>query len=310
LKLRAWYFIIYKDAQPVGLLPLVGSNKKIYSLPHLSYGGVHPNGETIVDEVVYYELCLWIAKSDPIAGFYKLELPEKGKIPDCRIPLFVRSTTPLFNKIHPPKSTYWLNLSAQTDQQMHLFNPNLRRKIRSSARKGVVVSIGGVELLESFMLVYQQNLHHLGSPSLGKSFLHAMISFLKAEDSRIAIARLGNKIIGGGIWFLYQGFCENNTFATLRSHNAYYTSYALHWSMIQYAINNKFKIYSFGRSSTNSSVEHYKKQWPVNTIPIFYNHTHPSKSISSHRNFFSKIWKHLPPFLVNTLGPPIAKRIF
>jgi len=203
-----------------------------------------------------------------------------------------------------------MTLAGSEQEQLAQFTPNLRRKIRAASRKGVRVKLGREELLNHLIPIYQKNMHRLGSPALGKQFFAHMIKACKKEEATIAIAYFEGKPIGGGLWLSYAGFCENSIFATLAKHNHLYTTYALHWAMIQHAQGRGDHTYSFGRSTTNSTVANYKTQWPVQIHPLFHNSTHPIKNTHRTRNLLTTIWKHLPPFLVNILGPHIAKRIF
>ena len=313
---RVFYLFLYAQDQVVGLMPLAYHNKQLFSMPHLSYGGIcwlnesHPD-----DESVLHKVSLLLDQTASPAGFYRVHLEEAHLITEnSQAEIFpqiqVRSTMPVLKHTEQKKAVYWMTVENDPRQQMEAFSSNLRRKIKASGRKGVEVTLGGVELLKDFMPIYRQNLHRLGSPALGFDFFQHLFQACKKEEAILVIAYHQGQPIGGGLWLSYSGFCENTHFATLPKHNHLYTSYALHWAMIQHAQGRGEHTYSFGRSTIGSTVEKFKTQWPVEVHPLYYNSTYPIVNRITSKTWLSKIWKHLPSFLVNAIGPSIAKRIY
>jgi len=313
---RIFYLFLYAQNQVVGLLPIAYHNKQLFSMPHLSYGGIcwlnesHPDDEPMLNKV-----SLLLVQTASPAGFYRFDLEEahliSGQSQPVTLPqIQIRSTIPVLKHTQHNKAVYWMTLKSDPQQQMATFSSNLRRKIKSSLRKGVEVKHGGIELLNDFMPLYRQNLHRLGSPALGKDFFQHLLQACTPEEATLAIAYHHGQPIGGGLWLSYHGFCENTHFATHPKHNHLYTTYALHWTIIQHTIQKQNHTYSFGRSTPGSTVETYKFQWPVQTHPLYHNSTHPIKNTLTHHTWLTKLWKHLPTTLVNTLSPPIAKRIY
>jgi len=310
-----FYLFLYAQNQVIGLLPLTHHNKQLFSMPHLSYGGIHWLNEPHPDdESTLNKVSLILNQTTPPAGFYRLNLEDTHQInqhlPTITPQIQLRSTIPVLKHAQQNKAVYWMSLKSDPQQQMATFAPNLRRKIKSSLRKGIEVTHGGIELLNDFMPLYRKNLHRLGSPALGKDFFQHLLQTCPPEEATIAIAYHHGQPIGGGLWLSYHGFCENTHFATLPQHNHLYTTYALHWTLIKHAISNHHHTYSFGRSTTDSTVAHYKTQWPVQILPLYHNSTHPIKNTLASLAWLTKIWKHLPALIVNTIGPSIAKRIY
>jgi hypothetical protein len=65
-----------------------------------------------------------------------------------------------------------------------------------------------------------------------------------------------------------------------------------------------------GRSTVGSGVHAYKSQWPVIEKKVFFNKTYPSEISLKDQKWATKIWKVLPGFFVDAIGPGIAKRIY
>ena len=163
-------------------------------------------------------------------------------------------------------------------------------------------------MVDDFATVYNKNMHQLGSPTLGTSFFKSL-NWTEHANAEILVAYHNDKPIGGGFCMWYDGYYENTWFSTLNTYNSLYTSYALHAEMIKSAIDKKMKVYSMGRSTTNSGVRNYKQQWPVEEVPLYFNSTKKSGFKLKDQKWLTGIWRILPPIVVNNIGPVIAKRI-
>ena len=108
----------------------------------------------------------------------------------------------------------------------------------------------------------------------------------------------------------YDGYYENTWFSTLSKYNNLYTSYILHAEMIKSAILKKANIYSLGRSTKGSGVHQYKLQWPVEDKDLFFSRTFKEGFSLKDQRWLSAIWKHLPGFFVDAIGPFFAKRMY
>jgi len=317
LQINVWYCILFSGGQAIGLLPLTGTKKYFYSMPHLSYGGIMWLCDPPEDEgSVFRHVIQWIQSDQPTSGFYEIYLDKLTKKVDNQDmetypKLILRTLAPQLEHFHTGKSIYWMKLMPSLSEQDKLYKANLRRKIRAAGRKSVEVIVGGQALLHDFFGVYRNNLHRLGSPPLPIDFFRQILNACPTNEAMIAVAYYQGKPIGGGFWMAYKGFVENTHFATLAKYNSLYTAYALHGKMVEQAINQGAHTYSFGRSSSGSSVEKFKTQWPVEVIPLYLNSTHPiHHQEPGIRNLLSNIWKRLPSLITNWVGPVIAKRIY
>ncbi|PJB56045.1 MAG: hypothetical protein CO098_15105 [Bacteroidetes bacterium CG_4_9_14_3_um_filter_41_19] len=311
LKCCTWYIILYQHEQPIGLLPLTKTRNRFFSQPHQSYGGIHwLISAPADDQDTLKRILSWQVQTKPASGFWSVKIEQLPVQLDQQLHIELRSLHPVLNYTDRQKSTYWLKLFPGEKDQMEALKPNLRRKIRAAKRKGVTFRVGKEELLPDFMDVYGRNMHRLGSPAHGKDFFKSLLTSAQNERAVLAVAYYQGKAIGGGCWLSYNGFYENTHFATLGNYNHLYTSFGLHWEMICYAQGRGGHTYSFGRSTTGSTVEKFKTQWPVDVYPLYFNSTRPIKHTLTSKTWLSKIWKHLPSFLVNAIGPSIAKRIY
>ena len=137
-----------------------------------------------------------------------------------------------------------------------------------------------------------------------------MLSSVPGSNVDVFVCYHDSKPIGGGFCMWYDGYYENTWFATLGKFNNLYPSYALHEAMIKKAIQRGAGIYSLGRSTKNSGVHKYKKQWPVIEKELFFSRTVTIGWSLKDQKWLSKIWSRLPKKLADSLGPFFAKRMY
>lgn len=313
LWLKPIYLFILDDQHTIGLLPIVQVGRKFISIPHFSGGGFcwKKGFEPDLSESSFLSKLINKITADKLAaGFYSINIGdvETGSEKPS-LPIEVRHTNPFFGETKTEKVIYLKPLMDTEEEQFQLFDSNLRRKIRKAEKNGIAVKFGGIELVDDFALVYNRNMHQIGSPTLGKKFFRSLIE-TPDINAGILVAYLDDKPIGVSFNMWYDGYCENTWFSTIQDYNNLYTSYFLHWEMIRKAIGMGIGTYSFGRSSKGSGTQRYKLQWGVEEKELFFSNTIPSGFSLKNQKWISGIWKRLPGFVVDNLGPVIAKRIY
>jgi serine/alanine adding enzyme len=208
------------------------------------------------------------------------------------------------------KITSILKLECDIENQFNHLSSNVKRKINKAQKNNIEIKTGQAELLKDYYFVYCKNMLHLGSPVLELGFFNEIITKYSNGNVKIFVAYYENKPIGSALILSYYGFYENCWFASIRKYNYLYTSYLLHWEMIKYAIENNAKYYSFGRSNQNSSVLRYKKQWNTENITLYWSYSEKQKYNIRKFHILSMLWKKLPLFIANKLGPFFARNIY
>ena len=250
-------------------------NKQYVSLPHFSYGNSNLLPETI-------EAKKWEVRSlKQISPFY-------------------------FNN----KVLSWLLLEEDDNKQLACFSSNLRRKIHKSQLINFELVIGGTEYINEFYSLFQQTMHRFGSPALSIEFYHHLISNYHDGICKVFLIYFDGRVVGGSILLSHKTFFENCWIATDPKFNNINVSYFLQWAMISHAKQQKAEIYSFGRSTINSGVHQFKKQWNTTDHILYRNFSHlPTKDIRSYP-ILSELWRYTPSTLTKSIGPKIAKYIY
>lgn len=310
LSLLPYYFILKEKDNSIGFLPVVKAGNRFISMPHFSYGGIYFISKASIDEEELIQMVLVeIENQKPEAGFYAVDLSQLKPGSFDSVTIEMRSEKPFFENKASTKTRHFIYLEKTTDEQLHLFSSHLRRKINKARRNGIEIKIGKEELLDDFVKVYCKNMHKLGSPAFGKDFFEALLR-IHGTDARIFVAYYFNKPVGAAFCLDYFGFVENVWFSTLAKFNHLYTAYLLHWSIMEQAIADGKKVYSLGRSTTGSGVHQFKKQWSAEEKPLYFSKNKTAAFSLKDQKWLAKIWKLLPPQIVNQLGPRIAKRIY
>ncbi len=257
--------------------------RKVVMLPHFSYGPSAPAG--VASKVI---------EALKVDGY------------SCEWRLFERVSE--FN--FKDKVSTFLPILTDCETQFAQLDANVRRKIRKSASNGITVKTGKSELLPEFYDIYSRNMHRLGSPALPRKWFAALLDQYTQGDALIACAYVEGKPAGAAFLLSYNGFNEACWFSTLSRYNKLYTAYALYWYLIQYTIQQKGNIFSFGRSSEQSGVHKFKQQWGGIDRPLVWNYSHPPTRNIRSFSFLPRVWKLLPFQLARFLGPYVAGRFY
>jgi hypothetical protein len=273
---------------------LICTGKSLVSLPHFSYGALFVSHQKPnPDEVTQH-----LQKMHFQQGFHGLQyrslLHESAQVK------------------HAYKISSWLTLQATPEQQFGQFSANLRSKIRRGLRQNFNLVCGKEELLNDFYKTYARHMRHLGSGAITRRFFANLLQSYNNRGgvAKIYLLRHHNKTIGAAFSLAYEGFYENGWFATHPRWQKHYTSYVLHHHMINDAIAMGCHTYSFGRSTRNSGVHLFKKQWNTTDIPLnWLSFPEPNINIRK-QSWIRTLWKYLPYPIGNSFGNYIAKWIY
>ncbi len=272
---------------------LICTGKSLVSLPHFSYGALWLNKEN----ANFSDVSEHLRQMHFQAGFQGLEY-RKIKSGQADQKFF--------------KISSWLHLQSSPEEQFNSYSGNLKSKIRRGLRHNFELVVGKEELLSDYYSCYARHMRRLGSGAISKKFFSELLTHYNTEGgfARIYLIRHNKRTVGAALSLAYKGFYENGWFATLPAWQKKYASYVLHYNMICDAISLGCHTYSFGRSTTNSGVHHFKMQWNTTDIPLQWI-TYPQPAINLRKqSWIRTAWKHLPYPIGNRFGNYIAKWIY
>jgi hypothetical protein len=282
-------FFIMNQTDIIGLYQhSYTSDTKSVSVPHFSYGGIIRRDEKFTKKEIFESI--------------KNELPQSFEI---------REFEPYTSYFNSDKVATYLELKPTIEDQLAVFKSNHRRKIKKSYKNNLIITISNnVESMALFYDVYCRNMLRLGSPPLSSIFFDNLLKKYKFGEVQVFLVKFNGKVIGGAVVLSYNNFVEVCWLSTLSEYNYLYTSILLYWEMIKYCIAKEKKYFSFGRSTKNSSLVHFKRQWNPIEKQLYFSYSEQQEFSLKKLAFLSKIWKLLPLKIANFIGPKIADKLY
>jgi FemAB-related protein (PEP-CTERM system-associated) len=266
------------------------------SLPWLDYGGILADGPETSRHLL--DAAVARARADG-ASFIELRSVEK---------------------VHPDlptredKVTLVLELGPADTVWRHL-DPKVRNQVRKAQRARLTCQFGREELLPDFYRVFARNMRDLGTPVWSVVLFE---SILKAfpKTSEIALVRMGEKAIGGGLVLSFRDTVYMPSASSLRSHFHLCPNNLLYWEVIKRACETGHRSFDFGRSTVGSGTYRFKEQWGAAATPLHWQYVLlngkkiPRLNPSNPRfKAFVEVWKRLPVRLATWLGPRIVHHL-
>lgn len=291
-----------KNEKVVGVLPLVQMNSRLFgnfivSVPYFNYGGVLADHHSVADALVDNAIS-WRDES----GAAHIELRHCYNVG--------------FNfPQRTDKLTFWLPLPETSEDLWGSFRPKVRAQIRRGERESEEVIFGGAELLNQFYRVFARNMRDLGTPVYGKEFFVNLLKELGPSAS-LVVVRKDNRPIGCALIAGQNNRLEIPWASTIREHNHTGINMLMYWRILEYAIQNKYRIFDFGRCSKGAGTSRFKQQWGASEIPLFWDYALPEGGSLPALNpdnpkfrFLIAIWKRMPVWMSRLIGPGIVKNL-
>jgi FemAB-related protein (PEP-CTERM system-associated) len=319
------YFIALRQKQIVGVLPIVHihhpiSKGKLVSLPYCDVGGILADSPEIAEALFKY------------ACHYAL----KFKIPRIEI----RYSSNIFNQTnseklivnvsensHAESYSYkkvrmLLDLPTGSEELLSSFKSKLRSQIKKPGREGLIVKIGGKELLGYFYKIFAENMKSLGSPVHSKKWIESIIKFFEERAKCGIVFMPDNTPAAGGIILCHENAISLPWASSLRRFNNFNPNMLLYWSFLKFAVDNGYRLFDFGRSTPGEGTYNFKLQWGAQPEPLFWQQwvveksgvhaERMEKNLSSNdrsRKLAEKIIQQLPLSIATYLGSRIRKYI-
>jgi len=212
------------------------------------------------------------------------------------------------------KSRMLLDLPESSEILWKGLKSKLRSQIRRPQKEGLVFALGKTERLDDFYSVFSRNMQALGSPVHSRKWIESVLDSYD-EDAHIGIVYADKQPVGAGFILSFRDTVSIPWASTLREYNKYSPNMMLYWGFLDYACDNGFKYFDFGRSTPGEGTYNFKRQWGAQPIPLHWYRLGGSDqkeidpSNGEFRQKIETIWSNLPPLLANALGPILRKYI-
>ncbi len=297
------YLIARKpDGQVSGILPLVQLKSVLFgnflaSVPCFSYAGTLAADAESRNQLVE---AAWAIASE--IGAQHVELRHGANV-DLDLPY------------RDDKVAMRLRLPDTADQLWKQFSSKLRARIRRPTKEGAECVQGDTDLLGEFYFVFSRNMRDLGTPVYPIDLFREMCETFP-DRTRIFVVRLGGEPCAAGITYGFRNRLEIPSASSLREYNRVSVNMLLYWTVLQYAVENSYSLFDFGRSSPDAGTYRFKKQWGAQPEALRWHYRLPAGRDLPQLNpdnpkyhLATRVWRKLPLPVANALGPRIVRNL-
>jgi FemAB-related protein (PEP-CTERM system-associated) len=296
------YCMAFQGDRLIGILPTALMKSMIFgkfmiSLPWLDYGGPLVENPDAAQGLVKFAV--------GIAEKAKCRFLEMRAVPD---PL-----PGLVNK--EEKYSFILKLEGSEDAIWQSIDGKAKNQVRKAVKSGLEVDFGGIEFLDAFYKIFATNMRDLGTPVWPRSLFSELFHNFP-DDTELAMVRLGDKYIGGGLVIHYMNYSGVPSASAYRAYLNLCPNNILYWEVIKRCFKRGSGRFDFGRSSLNAGTYNFKKQWIRNPVPQVWQYklltidSLPELNPSNPKfKWAINTWRRLPLPIANALGPRIVTKL-
>ena len=255
----------------IGLVPLIhfaapGRERRLISLPYTDAAGIVADDEEA--GVALVQAALGLAES---LGASHLELRQARGAEN----FLTAACSGWTIRAHTFKIGMSRRLPSCSDDLWRLLVPKARNQVRKARKSGCSIEYGGIELVESFYLVFAENMRDLGSPVHAFDLLRRTASNLAA---RVFVIFFDQLPVAAAMVFSHGRTLCNPWAASLRRLRPLCPNMLLYWTMLAYGADNGFVQFDFGRSTPDASTCRFKQQWGAKMEPLtWYSFSKPGE---------------------------------
>jgi len=292
-----YVYAIDEGGRVVGLLPLIRLRSLLFgdyvvSMPYFNYGGAIADSPQI--EQLLMERAARIAAE---LGCSHIEFRDTVTRPDSW-------------PVRSDKVGMDLVLPGNVDDLWSGLGTKMRTRIKRPQREaGVEVVRGGRELLGEFYEVFARNMRDLGTPVYPVEMFREILQMFPKAAS-IVVVRFNNRPSAVAFLMGHKDRLEIPWAASLRELNRFAFNMLLYWEVLKKAVEERYAIFDFGRATRDGGTYEFKKHWGARERPLYWHYwLAPGKAIPNltpknpKYQFAIGVWKKLPLFVANRLGP-------
>ena len=285
-----------------GVLPLARLKSRLFgdflvSLPYFNYGGVLAESPGVAQ-------CL-LDDAQALArelGVSHLELRHRSNLfGDC--------------PVRTDKVTLLLDLPGSADALWKGFTPKVRAQVRRPQKEGATGASGGLELLAEFYAVFAENMRDLGTPVYPQHFFRRILETFP-DEARIFVVRLGGSPVAAGFVIGDGRRLEIPWASSLRRANPFGVNMLLYWHILEFACQQGYATFDFGRCTADGGAYRFKKQWGAEPEQLYWHYWtrdggEPPRLNHSNPRFELAVaaWRRLPLSVANRLGPLLIRTL-
>lgn len=271
------YFYAEKDGKICGVVPLVYlrfpfGRGKLFSLPYCDVGGILADtpeiAKALFDHVCRYAREQRIGDLEIRFSADDRAISDGSSCSGSNNPTADKDIFSGFKTSQNGKVRLLLELPGSSEALLASLKSKVRSQVKKAVSSGLFINLGGEELVETFYPVFASNMAHLGSPVHSKSWLRSVLKKY-GQNARCGIVYTQDKTpVAGGIILCHPGIVSIPWASHLRSFNRFNPNMFLYWSFMEYAADNGYRVFDFGRSTPGEGTYNFKAQWGAKPRPL------------------------------------------
>jgi len=299
---RTFYLFAVDDSGVAGVFPFVrlkslAFGHMLVSLPFFNYGGICAASDDARRALLLGGID--IAKRT-CADFLEIrEEEERSDALPCKT----------------AKVSMRLRLPASGDELWKSLGSKLRNQVQRPRKEGMTAAIGREEALDDFYDVFTANMRDLGTPVYPKTFFRNILRRFP-DRTWICNVYLGRTPVASGFLAGFKERLEIPWASSLRTYNRFSPNMLLYWKGLEFACEQRYEIFDFGRSTPGEGTFRFKEQWGASPRQLYWYYWLPDGAEMPEVNpknpkYRAAIatWQRLPIGLTRRLGPKIVKYI-
>lgn len=295
------YLYLEQDGVLKGVLPLVEQNSRLFghtliSTPFCVYGGAIAD-----DEESLLELEQEAARLGKMLGVDYIEF---------RYNHARENNNDLVLNCH--HSTY---ITALEDDEQAILQ-SIKKKQRANVRQSLKNSLESQVSNDVDMVhrVYSESVRNLGTPVFPKSYFAALKNVFGSSVECLTIKQSGKPVSAVMSFYYKDTVLPYYGGGTPDARQCRSNDFMYYHLMCHARQNRQCQFFDFGRSKNGSGSGSYKKSWGISSKPLFYYcqlikaDSLPNLSPDNPKyKFFINVWKKLPLFVSERVGPYLSK---
>ncbi len=295
------YLIARRNGLVVGVLPIIRLKSTLFgdylvSLPFFNFGGVLADSEEISNQLMAAAV-----RDASELGCSHIEFRDRRQRPDWMV-----RTDKVGMEVVLPDTVGALTKG---------FGSKLRAQINKAIKAGASATFGGDELVGDFYRVFSRNMRDLGTPVYPIQFFREMLRAFP-DAAKIVLIRMEEQPVAAGFLIRFRDRVEIPWASSLRESNSQGANMLMYAKALEHAVEDSCEVFDFGRSSVGSGTHRFKKQWGATEKQLYWHYWMPAGTSlpqlsPQNPKFLAAIalWKRLPLWVANLLGPSIVKNL-
>lgn len=191
------------------------------------------------------------------------------------------------------------------------------RKRRAVIRKALASNLEcEVEKdVERFFRVYTESVRNLGTPVFAIDYFRYLLETFQSCSEILTVSYRGEPLSSVFSFYFRDEVLPYYGGGTRRARQ-FGANDLMYWELMRRSVYRGYRIFDFGRSKRGTGAFYYKKNWGFMPSSLYYEYYLPYNGnipsvnpLNPKYRPFIALWRHLPLWLANRIGPMVARNL-